>query len=84
MATFKGLVYVKHHAVGSKSEGPAYFLQTKKKDYTLRYDLDRPLYEPDYYLEFYVRSIVEIEGEASEEGLIQVKFIREIGKRGRL
>jgi len=83
MATFKGLVYVKHEAVGSKSEGPAYFLQTKTGDYLLEYKREA-LYEPDYYLEFYVRSIVEVEGEAIQKNRIKVQSIREIGKRGRL
>ena len=28
METFEGLVYVKHGRIGSKSEGPDYYLQT--------------------------------------------------------
>ena len=49
MGTFKGLVYVKHGRVGSKSEGPDYYLQTCDGEYLLKY-VDRCLWKPDYLL----------------------------------
>ncbi len=57
MDTFKGLLYVKFGRVGSRSEGPDYYLQTKKGDYDLLYQ-KRNLWEPDYHLEFYCRRMV--------------------------
>jgi hypothetical protein len=59
--TFKGLLYVKHGRVGSRSEGPDYFLQTAKEDLVLVYK-DRHLWEPDYVLEFFGRQMVEVHG----------------------
>ena len=83
MAGFKGLLYVKQAAVGSKSEGPVYYLQTKDREYTLIYGERHP-WELDYKLEFFVRSLVKIEGEVVKENQIQVKDITEIGKGGLL
>lgn len=77
MATFKGLVYVKHGRVGSRSEGPDYYLQTKEKDILLQYQ-ERGLFLPDYYLEFFNRRMVEVEGERAGDGNIRVKNIHEI------
>lgn len=81
MKTFKGLLYVKHGWVGSKSEGPDYYLQTRKEDFLLKYH-DRQHWEPDYHLEFYCRKMVEVNGEITGESegmkLIQVKSIGEI------
>jgi hypothetical protein len=37
MATFKGLVYIKHGRIGTKSEGPDYYLQTFNMEYLLKY-----------------------------------------------
>ena len=62
MSTLKGLLYVKHHAVGSKSEGPAYVLQTQDGEYILLYEQRHP-WEPDYHLEFFSGNIVEVAGE---------------------
>src|SRR5947208_2164189 len=50
MDTFKGLVYVKHGRVGTRSEGPDYYLQTTRGDFLLRYRQRNP-WEPDYHLE---------------------------------
>ena len=77
MATFKGVVYMKHGRVGSRSEGPDYYLQTKKKDFLLKYH-ERNLWEPDYKLEFFNRRMVEVEGELDGDGNIRVKNIHEI------
>ena len=77
MATYKGLIYVKHGRVGTRSEGPDYILQTASGEYPLRYG-ERHLWEPDYRLEFYVRRMVEIEGELETSNTLQVKHIREI------
>jgi len=63
---YSGLIYVKHGGVGSKSEGPVYYLQTGKGDLILRYQ-DRHPWEPDYKLEFFVRRMVEIEGKLAHE-----------------
>ena len=81
METFKGLVYVKHGRVGSKSEGPDYYLQTWDKEFLLKY-ADRNLWEPDYYLEFFCRKFVEVNGkilqEMSEDRNIQVITVTSI------
>jgi hypothetical protein len=68
MESFKGLVYVKHGRIGSKSEGPDYYLQTWDGEYILKYT-DRNLWEPDYYLEFFCRKLVEVNGELIEEAI---------------
>jgi len=60
--TISGLLYVKHQNVGTRSEGPAYFLQTAKGDLVLTMN-DRPPWQPDYELEFYGRAMVEVEGD---------------------
>jgi hypothetical protein len=84
METFKGLVYVKHGRVGSKSEGPDYYLQTWDKEFLLKY-ADRNLWEPDYYLEFFCRKLVEVNGILRQEmtenrniSVITVTSIQEI------
>jgi|GEM_PF-1150127 len=78
METLKGLVYVKHGRIGSKSEGPDYYLQTYNNEYLLKY-VDRYLWEPDYYLEFFCRKFVEVTGELkSDTNTINVKNIKEI------
>lgn len=66
MEIFKGLVYVKHGRIGSKSEGPDYYLQTWDTEYILKY-ADRNLWKPDYYLEFFCRKLVEVNGELQKE-----------------
>ncbi|MDD3247606.1 MAG: hypothetical protein PHF18_12260 [Methanosarcina sp.] len=66
METFKGFVYVKQGRVGSKSEGPDYYLQTLNKEFLLKY-ADRNLWEPDYYLEFFCRKFVEVNGKILQE-----------------
>jgi hypothetical protein len=64
--TFEGLVYVKHGRIGTKSEGPDYYLQTWESEYLLKYG-DRGPWELDYYLEFFCRKFVEITGELDKE-----------------
>jgi hypothetical protein len=66
--------------VGTKSEGPVYYLQTQKGDLQLRYQ-DRHPWEPDYKLEFFVRRMVEIEGKLAEgspegEAVLHVEHVR--------
>ena len=79
MATFKGLLYVKHGAVGTRSEGPVYYLQTRKADFVLHYTRDEHHpWELDYQLEFYARRMVDVEGEETERGHIHVKHLREL------
>jgi hypothetical protein len=84
MEIFKGLVYVKHGRIGSKSEGPDYYLQIFDKEYLLKY-ADHNLWEPDYYLEFFCRKFVEVNGGLSQEttegrniSVIKVTSIKEI------
>ena len=57
----RGLLYVKHQNVGTRSEGPAYFLQTTGGDLALAMN-ERAPWQPDYELEFYARAIVEVDG----------------------
>jgi hypothetical protein len=74
--TFRGLVYVKHGRLGTRSEGPDYYLQTAKEDLVLMYG-DRHLWEPDYRLELFGRRMVEVQGTVDGRTL-QVESIREI------
>lgn len=77
MATFKGLVYVKHGRVGTRSEGPDYYLQTTRGDFLLRYH-QRNLWEPDYHLEFFDHRMVAVSGTLNDKTTITVKTIEEI------
>lgn len=74
--TFKGLVYVKHGRIGTRSEGPDYYLQTARGDFVLRYH-QRNLWDPDYHLEFFDRRMVAVTGTLDNK-LITVKAIEEI------
>lgn len=76
MASFKGLVFVKHGRVGSRSEGPDYYLQASNGDFLLNFK-EREPWKPDYYLEFYCRRMVEVTGE-KEDTIIRVQGINEI------
>ncbi|HII00707.1 TPA: hypothetical protein HA351_03315 [Methanosarcinaceae archaeon] len=78
METFEGLVYVKHGQIGSKSEGPEYYLQTWDREYLLEYG-DRGPWELDYYLEFFCRKFVEVTGElGNEPNTVKVTKVTEI------
>lgn len=77
MAKFRGLVYVKHGRVGTRSEGPDYYLQTYRGDYLLRYQ-DRVPWKPDYPLEFFGRRMVEVTGALIDRHTIKVESIVEI------
>lgn len=77
MAKFCGLLYVKHGRVGSKSEGPDYYLQTWRGDYLVR-DAERLPWQPDYRLEFFARRMVEIEGALADPATIRVAQISEL------
>jgi len=73
---YAGLVFIKHGRIGSKSEGPDYYLQAKSREYLL--DRNREaLFKPDYYLEFFCRKMVEVTGTLDKD-TIQVISIREI------
>ena len=73
---FFGLIYVKHGAVGTRSEGPDYYLQTEKGDLRLQYQ-ERNHWDPDYKLEFYARRMVEIEGKLDrDEHVLHVTHLR--------
>lgn len=76
METFRGLIYVKIGRIGSRSEGPDYFLQTAKAELLLRYE-KRNLWMPDYHLEFFNRRMVKVTG-WFEDRIFVVKTIDEI------
>jgi hypothetical protein len=82
MKSFKGLLYIKHGRVGTRSEGPDYYLQTKNEDFLLQYQ-DRNTWDPDYHLEFYCRTMAEISGDIIEDidglRIIQVENIKHLG-----
>lgn len=79
MAIFKGLLYVKHGAVGTRSEGPIYYLQTRMGDFLLKYN-NPPLHLPDFKLEFYCRKMVRVAGKIHQDKIIEVEYIHEICK----
>lgn len=75
--TLRGLVYVKHGSVGTRSEGPEYFLQTRDGDYRLIKESEP--WKPDYHLEFYHRRMVEVRGDVDDDSkTIRVAGISEI------
>lgn len=76
MESFQGLVYVKIGRIGSRSEGPDYFLQTAKAEFLLKYE-ERHLWMPDYHLEFFNRRMVTVTG-SFEDQIFVVKTIEEI------
>ena len=78
--TFRGLVYVKHGRIGSRSEGPDYYLQTEDHEYLLKLHERHPK-NPDYELGFYARRIVLVTGELIEKPVIQVSEIQDTGER---
>jgi hypothetical protein len=77
MVKLSGLVFVKHGRVGTRSEGPDYFLQTANDVLLLRYQPRMP-FQPDYHLEFYGRRMVELEGEMLDKETVQVSSIQAI------
>src|SRR5690349_21569268 len=78
--TFRGLVYVKIGRIGSRSEGPDYFLQTAKAELPLKYEKRNP-WMPDYHLEFFNRRMVKVTG-SFEDKIFVVKTIDEIVSPG--
>ena len=81
LASYKGFTHIMLGAVGTRSEGPIYYLQTlskvgKSKDYVLVYE-ERDLWEKDYYLEFYNHKMVEVSGKHIKENIIKVNRIWE-------
>lgn len=78
--TFQGLVYVKIGRIGSKSEGPDYFLQTAKAELQLEYEQRTP-WTPDYHLELFNRRMVRVTG-SFEDSVFVVKTITEISSLG--
>ncbi len=77
MRRFRGLLFIKHGRVGTRSEGPDYYIQTSGGDLLLCYE-KRNLWQPDYHLEFYNRRMVEIIGRINEQGVIDVESIEMI------
>jgi len=82
MESYKGLVFVKQGRIGSRSEGPDYYLQTKEGEYLLERKTVHEGFRPDYFLEFYCRKFVAIDGKADGKHLV-VTSIHETGA-GRL
>lgn len=76
METFQGLIYVKIGRIGSRSEGPDYFLQTAKAEFPLKYE-ERNLWMPDYHLEFFSRRMVKVTGSFHDK-IFVVRTIGEI------
>ena len=76
MYVYKGFLYIKLGRIGTRSEGPDYYLQTKNKDYELKLE-ERENHKPDYQLEFYNRQYVEITGKKVGE-IINVEKIKEL------
>lgn len=76
MTKIRGLLYVKHDRVGTRSEGPDYWLQTYRGDVRL-VDGERAPWQPDYRLEFFVRRMVEVEGTFLEPQTYRVSTIYE-------
>jgi len=68
VASFRGLLYIKHGRVGTKSEGPDYWLQTFNAEYLLRFH-ERELFRPDFELEFHNRHIVEVQGDLDDNAI---------------
>lgn len=73
----KGLIFIKHGQVGTRSEGPEYYIQTRNADFLLKYDESRHLWDPDYRLEFFNRKMVEITG-ISKGDFVKVNSIHKI------
>ena len=71
---FKGFLYVKRGRIGTRLEGPDYWLQTSGDEFMLRFH-DRTLWEPDFQLEFYNRHIVGVTGELDDLGFINVTSV---------
>ena len=76
MNVYKGFLYIKLGRVGTRSEGPDYYLQTKNRDYELKFE-ERENHEPDYRLEFYSRRYVEITGKTVSEK-VHIEKIKEL------
>jgi hypothetical protein len=74
MAKFRGLIYVKQGRVGTRSEGPDYYLQTARAEYLLQLN-KRDLWKCDYELEFYCRRIVIVTGDLIEGRMIRASQI---------
>lgn len=75
MINLRGLVYIRQSRVGTRSEGPDYFLQTAGGDYALQLNPRDP-WNLDYELEFYNRKIVEVTGLEIKPGEIKVNTIK--------
>lgn len=73
--TFEGFLYVKLGRLGSKTEGPDYWLQTTDREYLLVLHQRDDLSRPDFELEFYNRSAVRVEGELEGSDVVRVSGI---------
>ena len=73
---FAGLLYIKHGRVGTRSEGPDYYLQCYRTDYLLDFK-KRHLWERDEALEALSRQFVAIRGTLNGDR-IRVESIQQI------
>ncbi len=73
---FAGLLFVKHGRVGTRSEGPDYFLQTPRGEYGVVYGERRP-WQRDEALEALSRNMVAVRGTLEGE-TIRVERIEAI------
>ena len=65
MPIYRGFLYPRHGRVGTRSEGPDYFLQSYYHDFLLAHKSRNP-WEADETLAQYCSKMVEIEGEIVE------------------
>lgn len=79
MKIYRGLLYVKHSRIGTRSEGPDCFLQTAEQEIPLQLNERHP-WEPDYQLEFYGWRTVVVKGDWLEDGMLQVEEIHDTGE----
>lgn len=71
-----GFLYIKHGAVGSRSEGPIYYLQTLTIDYILHFK-ERLPQEKDYYLESFNNKMVNVDGVLENDNFITLNRLWE-------
>ncbi len=74
MSKFNGFIFSKLHLIGSKSEGPSYFLQQSDFNEIL-IEKQAELWEEDPALQKVLGTKVTVTGELSSEGKLQYNKI---------
>ena len=82
MSLFKGFVYSKLHSMGTRSEGPAYFLEVyppEPRDYRIVYK-DCFLWQDDPELHKFLAKKVKIDGDLNTENpdILKIKTIEQL------